>query len=204
MQARVLTVHIKPEQMNEATRLYREEVIPAAAQQPGLKLMVLCTDSSSGKGISVTVWEGDGMSNSESSGYLQQQLARFGPMFAQPPVREVMEVGLWEPARRDATHARVITSQLRPDKIDAALELYKREALPVLREQSGFGGVLLLVDRATGKSMSGTTWASEDDLRAGAAEGGSLQRLMPLFSDMFTSEPLVETYEISARHAPAS
>jgi heme-degrading monooxygenase HmoA len=200
MQARVLTVHIQPSKVDEAIRIYREQVVPAAEQQPGFKLAVLATDRSSGKGISITVWDGDGLTRSESSGYLQEQLGKIAPLMAAPPVREVMEVAVWEPARRPATHARILTSQGKPGMVDEAIAIYKEQALPVIRDQAGFGGLVLLVDRSIGKSISGTTWSSEADMRASEV---ALRSLLTKFEGVLVAPPTMETFELNVRHAAA-
>jgi hypothetical protein len=47
-------------------------------------------------------------------------------------------------------HARVTTVQLRPDTLDASIDLYQQEILPVIKAQPGYQGVYLFTDRATG------------------------------------------------------
>jgi heme-degrading monooxygenase HmoA len=60
------------------------------------------------------------------------------------------------------------SSQLRPCRtaFDGAIQL-AGEQLPDGREQPGFRGFYLLADRAAGKLMTISLWASHDDVRAG-------------------------------------
>jgi quinol monooxygenase YgiN len=93
MYTRVTAVHIQPDKLDEAIRIYEESVVPAAKQQPGYRSTMLVTDRASGKGMAITTWatEAD-LQASEASGYYQEQVAKFAPLLASPPVREVYEV----------------------------------------------------------------------------------------------------------------
>jgi len=93
MQARVVTIQTQPGKTEEAIRIYRDSVIPAAKQQKGFKSALLLTDPGTGKGISVTLWETEAdQKASETSGYFQQQIAKFAAVFAGPPVLEAYVV----------------------------------------------------------------------------------------------------------------
>jgi heme-degrading monooxygenase HmoA len=95
MYARVTIVQIKPGKTDEAIGIYRDSVVPAAKQLKGHKGGYLLTDRSTGKGISIALWETEAdMKAGESSGYFQQQLAKFKDIFGAPPVREHYEVSV--------------------------------------------------------------------------------------------------------------
>ena len=95
MYARVTIVQFLPGKTDEAIALYRDSVVPAAKQQKGFKGLYLLTDRKMGKGISIAFWETEAdMLAGESSGYYQQQLAKFKDHFGAPPVREAYEVSV--------------------------------------------------------------------------------------------------------------
>ncbi len=95
MHARVVTVQVQPGKIEETIRIYRDSVAPAAKQQKGFKGAFLLTDPNTGKGISVTLWETEAdLKAGEASGYYQEQIAKFGAVFAAPPAREAYEVSL--------------------------------------------------------------------------------------------------------------
>jgi heme-degrading monooxygenase HmoA len=95
MNARVTLVQISPGKLDEAIGVYRDSVAPAAKQQQGCSGVYLLTDRETGKGISITLWETEAaMTMGESSGYYQQQLAKFKGIFGAPPVREAYEVSV--------------------------------------------------------------------------------------------------------------
>jgi len=54
MYARVVTVQLKPDRTEEATSLWRDEVLPIAKQQQGFKGALLLTERGSGKSMSVS------------------------------------------------------------------------------------------------------------------------------------------------------
>jgi len=93
MQDREVTIQTQPGKTEEAIRIYRDSVIPAAKQQKGFKSALLLTDPSTGKGISVTLWETEADQKAcETSGYFQQQIAKFAAVFAGTPVLEAYVV----------------------------------------------------------------------------------------------------------------
>ncbi len=95
MNARVTLVQTLPGKVDEAIKIYRDSVVPAARQQKGFKGLYLLTDRGASKGISITLWETEAdMIAGENSGYYQQQLAKFKDVLAAPPVREAHEVSV--------------------------------------------------------------------------------------------------------------
>jgi len=95
MHARVTTVEMQPDKIEESVRMYRDSVIPAAKQQQGFKGAFLLTDPNTGKGVSITLWETEAdMRAGETSGYYQEQIAKFAQIFAGPPTREGYEVSV--------------------------------------------------------------------------------------------------------------
>jgi heme-degrading monooxygenase HmoA len=95
MHVRVTYVQIRPDKVDEATRLYQDSVVPAAKREKGFKGMTLVTDRATGKGISLSYWETEAdMSAGEASGYYQQQIAKFAPMLVAQPTRETYEVSV--------------------------------------------------------------------------------------------------------------
>ena len=93
MYARVTISQILPGKFDKAIAIYRDSVTPAAQQQKGFKGIWMLTDRKTGKGISITLWETEAdMTAGESSGFYQQQVAKFKDVFGAPPVREQYEV----------------------------------------------------------------------------------------------------------------
>lgn len=95
MHARVISVQLKPGSAEEATRIYRESVLPAARRQPGFQRATLLVDPVTERAISITQWatEAD-LAASEASGYLREQVAKLTPYFATPVVSELFGVAV--------------------------------------------------------------------------------------------------------------
>ena len=95
MYARISTVKVQPEQVDEAIRIYRESVVPALEGQAGFAGALLLTQPDSGQGISITMWASpEDQVASETSGFYREQLAKFAGLFTVTPVREVYEVSV--------------------------------------------------------------------------------------------------------------
>ena len=93
MYARLTTVYVKLDKIDEAINIYEEYVIPAANAQPGCCGCYLLTDRSTGKGIVMTMWETRYYAGASiQNGYYQAQLNRFSTMFVAKPVTEGYEI----------------------------------------------------------------------------------------------------------------
>jgi heme-degrading monooxygenase HmoA len=86
MHARVILGKVKLDKQDEAIKIYKESVEPAAKEQKGFKKSHLLSDPDTNKFISITIWETEtDMMASESSGYLQKQLHKIAALFVGPP-----------------------------------------------------------------------------------------------------------------------
>ncbi len=98
MHARLVVVMIKTDKtdkIDDAIRIFRETLVPAAKAQKGYKGGDLLVDRSTGKLISESVWETEAdMKAGETSDYLREQIAKLAPTFAAAPSTEHYEVAL--------------------------------------------------------------------------------------------------------------
>jgi hypothetical protein len=60
--------------------------------------------------------------------------------------------------------ARAVNVKFQSGKVDEASCIVQEVIVPVLKEQAGFRGQLLLVQRDTGKAVSLNIWETEADL----------------------------------------
>jgi heme-degrading monooxygenase HmoA len=82
--------------------------------------------------------------------------------------------------------------------VDEAVELFKTEVLPKLREQEGYEGVAVLAT-PEGKGMIVTVWETEEEAADAAGfASAALERYMALFR----SPPGREYYEIAFAELP--
>jgi heme-degrading monooxygenase HmoA len=95
MHCRAVTVQIQPGRSQEAIDIYNNSLVPAAKQQKGFRGAYLMTDAATGKALSISVWETENdMVEGERSGYYQEQIAKFGALFAGEPVMERYELSV--------------------------------------------------------------------------------------------------------------
>jgi heme-degrading monooxygenase HmoA len=94
MYARVTTTQTSPAKADEAIRLWRDSVMPAAKKQKGFKSGRLMVNRKTGKSVSVGLWEteADAQATGEGSAFLKEQMAKFASLFTAPPIVEHYEV----------------------------------------------------------------------------------------------------------------
>jgi len=95
MFARRMAFTFKLECIDDAVKLFRTSVIPGAKKQKGFRGACLMTDRKTGKATAVTFWqaEADALANEENL-FFQNQLVKFMPYFAGPPIREGYSVSV--------------------------------------------------------------------------------------------------------------
>lgn len=94
-------------------------------------------------------------------------------------------------------HARVSTFQgpTDPQQVEEGLRHARETILPQARQMDGFKGVIGLLDRQSGKSLTVTLWESEQAMRTSEEEANRLRQE----SASATSETVegVERYEVA-------
>lgn len=93
--------------------------------------------------------------------------------------------------------ARITITQMKTDKMQEAIRLYKESVVPTAKSQKGFCGIYLLSDFKTGKGLSISMWDSEEDAIANE-NSGYYQEQLGKFKDFFTTPPSQEGYEVTA------
>jgi hypothetical protein len=85
--------------------------------------------------------------------------------------------------------------------VDAALELFKSQVLPRLREHEDFEGVYVL-GTPEGRGLLISLWATEAAAEA-TAETGLYPELLAEYVTLFRSPPGRERYEVLLAESPA-
>jgi heme-degrading monooxygenase HmoA len=98
-------------------------------------------------------------------------------------------------AKEEAMHARVMTYQIHPEKIEETERIVRESVVSDLRQQKGFKGALILTDANRARSMSITLWETEEDLTASATSGFVREQLAKV-RDYLASAPTREAYEV--------
>jgi heme-degrading monooxygenase HmoA len=93
-----MTSQLQLDKLEEASQLYRESILPEVRQLPGFKGRMVLVDRSTGKVLTLTLWESeaDARASGEGSAFMQATVATFAPFYAAPPVIEIYEVAAQE------------------------------------------------------------------------------------------------------------
>ena len=94
MYARIISFQVAPDKMDALVTVWREELLPAAQQQPGWQRGQLLVNWETGKAAVVGLWatRAEGQATGAGSSYGQTQVARLGHLLRAPPVLEEFEV----------------------------------------------------------------------------------------------------------------
>jgi len=95
-------------------------------------------------------------------------------------------------------HARVTIGQMLVAKLDEATGIYRDSVVPAAKQQKGFKGLYVLVDRKTGKGLTIALWETEADMTAGE-KSGYYQQQVAKFKDFLSAPPVREAYEVTVK-----
>jgi len=91
--------------------------------------------------------------------------------------------------------ARMTTGETRVDWIDKFVKIYEESMVPAAKQQKGYCGAYLLVDRKTGKGVSITLWDCEEDALANEKSLYYQEQLVKAMN-VLTKNPIREGYEV--------
>jgi heme-degrading monooxygenase HmoA len=94
MYIRATFVKIQPGKNEEARKIFEESVAPAAEEQEGFyAIYLLESEDDPTVGLALSFWDSKADADAgEQSGYYQEQVKKFAPLFAAPPERKGYEV----------------------------------------------------------------------------------------------------------------
>ena len=194
MFARVTTGIGSPERIDDTARVYREQMVPALRQQPGFQGAMYLADRGSGKGISVTLWESEEAARAAEMQAAQMRAQATETMeIRQAPTVELYEAVVAEGEGRGG-FARVTRVEGRPTQLDSGIRTYQEQTIPTLREQAGFAGAYLGVDRQAGKAISFSVWESPDAMHR--SEPAIAQQRAQIAEQVGAPVSTVEHYEV--------
>ncbi|HSA96644.1 MAG TPA: antibiotic biosynthesis monooxygenase [Acidobacteriota bacterium] len=93
MVARMLRMTVKPERIDEAARLFSEDIVPNCRTQAGYRGAYFLVERKLGECVPITLWETEAeMLATEENRFFQTQLAKFLGFFHHGLIREAYEV----------------------------------------------------------------------------------------------------------------
>jgi heme-degrading monooxygenase HmoA len=94
--------------------------------------------------------------------------------------------------------ARLLRIQLKVDRIDEAVRLFKTNVVPQCKKQKGFKGAYFMVEPKLGDGLVITLWTSEEAMLANERSHFFLEQVTKLLG-YFTKAPIREAYEVAVR-----
>lgn len=91
--------------------------------------------------------------------------------------------------------ARVTRFRGTAEQIEAGIRIFREQAIPWLRDASGFRGWIVLVDRDRASSVGITFWTSEEAAADAMRSGGALRDLV--VANVGASMESLEIFEVA-------
>ncbi len=93
-------------------------------------------------------------------------------------------------------YARITTTQMSPYRLDEAIGVVQDQVIPAAKQQGGFKGYLMLVDRGTGRNIVITLWEEENDRECTGPHSSYYRDAIGQVVPFLTGAPAVEDLEL--------
>jgi hypothetical protein len=90
---------------------------------------------------------------------------------------------------------RIVTSKYKPEALDEATKIMRESIIPAQKEQRGWKGTKVLLDREKSKITAIISWNTKEDAQKVAQEG-FMKNQMAKISPYLTGEPTIELCEV--------
>jgi heme-degrading monooxygenase HmoA len=87
---------------------------------------------------------------------------------------------------------------LPPERLDQTVRQFEEQHLPAIEQQPGYQGVMVLLDRGSGRAAAITLWESEDDMRTSDRLADEAREAAGVTAQA-EREPIVDRYEVVLR-----
>ena len=97
MHARVTTLHIRPDKVDETVALFQQQIMPVVKAQAGYQGIQLLVDRATGNGMAISFWNSEAEGQAyEASGTYRQMVGMVDANFSAPPSLATYEVAARE------------------------------------------------------------------------------------------------------------
>jgi quinol monooxygenase YgiN len=176
MFARSMTIHGNPEALDDGIAYIRDDAAPQLLAMDGCVGVTMLADRASGRSIVTTAWrDADAMQTSLPSvrTFWDRSTEVMGGL------AEIEEWELLDYQRRrtpgQGAFSRVTWVRTDPDRLNDLVDAFRMSLVPRLEELPGFTSVILVADRATGRSVCSFTVDSREALTDTRAQGSALR-----------------------------
>jgi hypothetical protein len=165
--ARSTTINAQPASIDAGVAHVRDEVLPALNQLDGFVGLSMMVDRGSGRCIATSAWA-DEDAMRESAGQVGPIRSRAAEMLGGSPEVEEWDIAVMhrDHPTHDGACVRTAWLQTDPAGVDAAIDVYKMDALPRIEGLDGFCSASFMVNRATGRAVSSACFESRAAMEA--------------------------------------
>ena len=153
----------------------REKLMPVIRDQKGYRGLNASTDRSHGVLGALTMWDTEAERDASWDALAQARQEALDTIGADMSADnyELMlhEIGDVPPAPGCALMLMPVTMD--PARVDEHLAFFRSQVLPQIRTAPGFRAVRLLMNRGTGRGLTGTAWSDQEAMAAAAAAAES-------------------------------
>jgi heme-degrading monooxygenase HmoA len=202
--SRVVRLKGDPSTVDKRTSQWTQQILPLIKKQKGFAGVSYMGNRKTGDGFSVSYWETE-QAMKDSRGQIRPQaekiLSEVGGSIVEDDECEVAVQERFQPPKV-GTWVRVTTLQGDPAKVNEGISSYKSRVVPTIKQQPGGRAAILLVNRAAGKSFSGTIWDTEKDLQTSEAAVSGIRQ--EVAQKVGAKSPRVEVFEVLYTEIPAA
>lgn len=199
MYARSTTIQAQPASIDAGIAHVHDAVMPAISEVDGCIGISLLVDRESGRCIATTAWDDEAAmhASAEQARPIRDQAAQ---AFGGSPAIDEWEIAVLHRDHRSGPGAcvRATWLRMRPDQFDRAIEFYRESVLPAIEELDGFCSASLMIDRASWRAVSSSTFDSLEAMQRNEDRARSLRtaRLRDLGADQHD----VGEFELALAH----
>ncbi|MGA9488859.1 MAG: hypothetical protein WBV80_01225 [Mycobacterium sp.] len=186
MYARSTTIQAQPSSIEAGIVHIRDVVMPALTMIDSCVGLSLLVDRESGRCIATTAWENEAAMRASAQQVrpVRDQVAQ---TFGGSPTIDEWEIAVLHRDHRSGPGAcvRATWLRVRPDQFNRAIEFYRESVLPAIEDLDGFCSASLMIDRASWRAVSSSTFDSLEAMQRNEEQARSLRtaRLRDLGAD---------------------
>jgi quinol monooxygenase YgiN len=169
MYARSTTLQVRPDAMDDAVTMMRDDVWPAMRDMDGCVGMSMMCDRGSGRCIISSAWEDRAalMSSADRVAPMRRRMQdKYGNGAVEVQEWEIAVVHREQPTGDAGACARMTWVRAEAGRVDEMADFYRGTLMPRILAYQGFRGLTFMVDRDTGMGVSTVTFASRADMEA--------------------------------------
>ncbi len=165
MFVRMTRAQTPPDRLDNAAKIWREQVLTPARQQAGFAGAALMANRTSGEAVTVTYWASEAAlraSEVDADARRGQIMQAIGGQILDI---DRFELVVWERSGSPQANTFIRVNDIKgaPDKIDEGIRFVQEQVVPAVKALKGYRALVMGVNRASGRVFVTTVWESAAD-----------------------------------------